>query len=183
MIVVAFTFAEPRAPDRQGPQSATRTAPALPRMPRWTWDAVAFPVKLWKVSRQESFPPALLLTSPAVKVPCAPGRTPFGFGTSCAALSRAVNPVVVALSAPNSALLRPVQTPAARITGSATVFATNVRLFTLAPPCENDIGDYAHTPTAVWTAVRADYVTTKVVVRMRVFGRIAPTFSMFRDSW
>ena len=134
VIVVAFTLAEPRAPDRHGPHSETRTAPARPRTPTWMWDAVAFPVKPWKLSRQESFPPEPLRTSPAVNVPCAPARTPFGFGISCAALSRAVKPVVVALSAPCSAALRPVQIPAARSAGSATALATKLRLFTLVPP-------------------------------------------------
>jgi hypothetical protein len=33
------------------------------------WEAVAFPVKPWKVSRQDSVPPAPLRTSAAEKVP------------------------------------------------------------------------------------------------------------------
>ena len=67
--VLASTLAEPLAPDRHGPHSETRTAPARPRTPTWMCDAVALPVSPWNVSRQEIFPPAPLRTSAAVNVP------------------------------------------------------------------------------------------------------------------
>ena len=74
-----------------------RHAARRPRTPRWMCDAVAFPVSPWKLRRQESLPPAPLRTSVALKVPPAVARTPAGFGTSCAALSRAMKPVLAAL--------------------------------------------------------------------------------------
>ena len=134
------------------------------------WEAIAFPVNPWKVSRQESVPPARLRTSVALKVPPALARTPAGFGTSCAALSRAMKPVLAALSAPCPATPRPVQTPAARSAGS-TAALTISRCFP--------------TLQMITRGARAadSYRTTKDVVRMRVFGRIGPTFSMFRVSW
>jgi hypothetical protein len=101
------------------------------------WDAVAFPVSPWKVSRQERVPPVPLRTSVAVKVPVALARTAFGFGTSCAALSRAVRPRVVALPALGPAVPRPAQIPAANIAGTATPLATSRRPLIFAPPCQD----------------------------------------------
>ncbi len=86
-----FTFDVLRAPERQGPQSATRTFPALPGLPRWTCAAAAFPVRPRNVRRQERVPPVPRRVSPALKMPRARALTPVGLGTSLAALAVAVN--------------------------------------------------------------------------------------------
>src|SRR5262245_413655 len=80
--VRALTFAEPRWPERHGPHNGTATGPALPALPRWTWAAMALPVRPWNVRRQASVPPDAFLVSPAANVPPAPAFTPAGLGTS-----------------------------------------------------------------------------------------------------
>ena len=134
------------------------------------WEAVALPVNPWNVSRQESVPPARLRTSVALNVPAALARTPAGFGTSCAALSFAMKPVLAAV--------------AASCAGDAEARPDS---------CSQERRHYrgAHDQPLLSHSVmitrgrphRIPYRTTKDVVRMRVFGRIGPTFSMFRVSW
>ena len=128
MSVFAFTLAVPRAPERHGPQSETlhRAGPAAHA-------DVDVGCRRLPGQALEGQPPG---ERPAgsrsgrarrEKVPVAPTRTPVGFGTSCAALSRAVKPVLAALSAPCPATPQPVQTPAARTAGNAAALTMKRR--------------------------------------------------------
>src|SRR5829696_4331558 len=125
--VLPFSFAVPRAPDRHGPHNDTATAPALPRWPRWTCEAVALPLSPWKVSRQERVPPVPLRIRPAANVPRA-AAVARGRGTSWDALSFALRLSVVASAPACPAPLSPIQTPAVNMAVITAAPATRLRI-------------------------------------------------------
>src|SRR5262245_46011475 len=132
-------FAVPLAGLVQGPQSGTTTGPDTPAAPVCTWAAAAGPVRPLNVSCQVSTAPEpeAARVTVAGNAPRAALTSPFGAGTSWAAVIGACRWIVVAV-----AWLRAPAAPAtasARTSGAAdalhtTVFFTRVLLLTRSGP-------------------------------------------------
>src|SRR5207247_4723193 len=111
--------------DLHGPQSGTMTGPAVPALPLWMCAANALPLRWANVSLNVSFLPL----SVPVNVPVAAAGTPFGFGTSRAAVSFADS-----LNVPS--LRTAARPPAASVAVSARTASVTSAFFNLSslPP-------------------------------------------------